>query len=79
MSLCHVMSCDVSLSAIAYEKILAWSPLLELVSVRMGGGGGEEGKRGGSVIKVMEDISLEVVLKSHAPEVGVDSKVCGTL
>ena len=41
----------------------------------MGGGegGGEEGRR---VIKVMEDISLEVVLKSHAPKVGV--VVCGT-
>ena len=53
----------------AYQKILTWSPLLELVKVRVGGGGkGEEGREGGCV-KVRETMSLQVVLKSHAPKV----------
>lgn len=33
-----------------------------------GGGEGGEGRKGGTV-KVMEDVSLDVVMKSHAPKV----------
>jgi hypothetical protein len=52
-----------------YQKILSWSPLLELVSVRMGGReSGEEGTREGGMVKVREDVTVEVVLKSHAPK-----------
>ena len=41
----------------------------------MGGGeSGEGGKREGGMVKVREDVTVEVVLKSHAPKVHLVSE-----
>lgn len=61
------LSCDVSCDHTAYQKILTWSPLLEFISITMGGAGGSG--EGGKTVKVKENISIEVNLKSLAPKV----------
>ena len=73
---CVMCVCVLSL---AYQKMLSFSPLLELGSVepqitaegegegeREGGGGGERSNR---TVKVGEKFSLNVNLKSLAPKV----------
>ena len=41
-----------------------------MVSVRMGGGeSGEVRRGGGGAVKVREDVTIQVVLRSHAPKV----------
>ena len=54
----------------AYQKMVNWEPLIELVAIHFKGEGGGKGRgRGGYICTVGEGIQAELVVKYSGPEV----------